>query len=236
MVINTIVGDESFKEKYGREPSIWRGDDEKDRIKTHLEFAIRKLRERGRNIETLERYKDGDVFPRNVTQNLTSRTPIFIDNFGTPCAVAYLMCESGSRGRDLAREINKHHHTDFLCDVLKDSRFSSKIENWAKQNGYTVEDLALIQPGYTPIAMLMFQSLVVSSWVFGSHVINQLLAIFINNLYFGEDTRLYEHLIGLLPGIMFVLLVVFALLEKILTRTFRSIRCRCFTSEKAVIP
>ena len=51
MVINTIVGDQSFEEKYGRQPCIW--DSEKDRIKTHLEFAIRKLNERGRESENV---------------------------------------------------------------------------------------------------------------------------------------------------------------------------------------
>ena len=235
MVINTIVGDQSFEEKYGRKPCIWR-DSEKDRIKTHLEFAIRKLNERGRETKTLERYKDREIFPRNVAQNLTSRTPIFIDNFGTPCAVAHLMCESGSQGRELAQEIDRHHHTNYLSYVMKDSRFSKKIENWAQENGYTVEDLALIQPGYTPIAMLMFQSMIVSAWIIGSYVVNQLLAILINTFYFGEDTRLYEHLIGVLPGIMFLILVVLTLLEKIVTRRFRSLRCRCFNSGRAVIP
>jgi len=220
MVINTVAGDRSFVEKYGREPCDWI-DGEKDRIVTHLEYAIRTLRERGRETKTLRKYKDAGSFPLNDTYS-TSRTPIFIDRFGTPCAVAHLMNESGAQ--DLANEINKKHHAGYLSDIAKDIELRPKIVRWAQENGYTIEDLALIQPGYTPIALLLFQSLVISNWVMASHVLNQLLAIALNMYFFGEDTRLNLHLIGGVTPLAMLLFV------------FLIIRCSGFSGEKLGIP
>lgn len=108
---------------------LLRGKDVSD-LPPHLQLA------RSRNLDMLHVYwKKGD-FPKN-TNRLGERMPFFIDAYGTPCAVGYLMIQSGHE--QIAREIAAQDNTIY-ADQIKFPAFSS----WADSSGLTTEELFLI--------------------------------------------------------------------------------------------
>src|SRR5215467_12126707 len=95
---NHHIGDESFVEKFGRAPRA--SDPESVRMTTHLQHVHDWLASRPatrpelatRRAEILaafQTYIDKGTTPRNV--DLPWRTPVFIDEEGTICAVGYLI-------------------------------------------------------------------------------------------------------------------------------------------------
>jgi hypothetical protein len=91
-------------------------------------------------IRVLREYRERGVFPHNhVTRG---RTPVFIDEHGTHCAVGYLIARSGraelagriAATRNLAR-------VESLVDI-------PGLVDWLDDTGLTLEEAAKIQPMY----------------------------------------------------------------------------------------
>ena len=105
----------------------------------HL-FA-RQLENRKNTISILEGYAARKVFPTNHYH--TERQPYFIDNYGVHCAVGYLVKETGFP--EISKEIARTQNYAYVKEIK-----SKELLNWAKQYGFSVQELALIQPAYSP--------------------------------------------------------------------------------------
>lgn len=130
---------------------------ERSRITDHLADVERYLRRantrslrpdqrraRLRNLDRLEAYWQNGVFPHNHVIG-DRRTPVFIDEHGTLCAVGYLMVESGHEA--LARRIAKSRNLARLADLAADP----DLTVWLDQQGLDLSEAAMIQPTYGPI-------------------------------------------------------------------------------------
>ncbi|MBK7620886.1 MAG: hypothetical protein IPJ10_16430 [Flavobacteriales bacterium] len=100
--------------------------DEAERIAAHLHavdaYLVRttpeglsadQLEHRSAGLLALNTYADQGVFPRNRV--LPYRNPIFIDPFGTACAVGQLMIASGAS--DLAARIDAEMETAYIGEM-----------------------------------------------------------------------------------------------------------------------
>lgn len=103
----------------------------------HLEAA--QLRQRRVHIRTLRSYMSAARFPMNVFR--PGLCPVFIDPWGTHCAVGHLIATSGHQ--ELATRINNEHQLDFLRDIKTEG-----LSEWQLSSGLTFDELALIQPQY----------------------------------------------------------------------------------------
>lgn len=132
---------------------------EAERIATHLHLVRETLaernleglssdqaRERAELLDRLEVYANGGVFP--INRVLPYRNPVFIDPYGTACAVGQLMIESGHV--DLAERISADMNTGYLLEIVEAPQFQSPVSSWANEHGFTADELAWIQPGYPP--------------------------------------------------------------------------------------
>ena len=151
--VNTVLGDESFIRTFGRKPDA--RTDEALRVRTHLAYVERLLREkptphlseelrqaRAAMLDLLHQYWVAGVFPSNTNPAYRgTRRPCFIDASGTICAVGYLV--ERTAGRNLAESINRQWHSAFVSEMVEPS-----IEAWMERSGLTVEEFAMIQPGY----------------------------------------------------------------------------------------
>ena len=102
------------------------------------------------NLDVLHRYNGAGLFPVNSLH--TNRQPYFIDHNNTYCAAGYLMKESGAD--ELARAISKTQNYSYLKDIQH-----PKLMDWVVRSGLTLDELALIQPGYPgdwPAAIMEF--------------------------------------------------------------------------------
>jgi hypothetical protein len=89
----------------------------------------------------LREYRERGEFPRNHT-HADARVPVFVDEHGTPCAVAYLLQRSGRE--DLVREIASADNNVYAWELAGDARFSE----WLDETGLTLGEAARIQPQY----------------------------------------------------------------------------------------
>jgi|GEM_PF-4932206 len=123
-----------------------------ERIATHLNTVIalirKKTHENGeqREIRTLlmnqlEAYVVMSEFPENRAKPY--RVPVFIDHRGVHCAVGYLMLMNGFG--DLARNISERDNLIRVRDIP-----AEMLTEWVAFCGLTLEEMALIQPGYLP--------------------------------------------------------------------------------------
>lgn len=102
------------------------------------------------NLNTLHKYWKAGVFP--INDGHTNRQPYFIDKYNTYCAVGYLMKESG--GDAMSRSINASQNYSYLLDIQH-----PQLMDWVQQSGLSLDELALIQPGYLgewPAAVMEF--------------------------------------------------------------------------------
>ncbi len=120
-----------------------------ERLHIQAHLALTELRlsltgkdsvERRETLGNLHHYWQDGVFPVNTTRPGV-RTPIFIDEAGTHCAVGALMVDSGND--NLAQSIN-NDNPFVLIEELEDSR----VSEWLDTAGLTKKEAALIQPGY----------------------------------------------------------------------------------------
>ncbi|MFT4986489.1 MAG: hypothetical protein ACI8U0_002133 [Flavobacteriales bacterium] len=127
-------------------------DSDIDRIAKHLHLVIDHLKEntlltydenqlekRFQLLAELEKYASDKKFPINTGHK--SRQPYFIDDYGTHCAVGFLIAESGNE--DLAQKISKEHNYDYIKDIKTEELFT-----WANEHGFTLDELKWIQPEY----------------------------------------------------------------------------------------
>lgn len=147
--INTVIGDASWA---GRtEPG-----DEVTRIRAHLELvhallvarddsqlSLAQRDARAASLANLERYIERGEFPRRTSDDYEGRRPRFIDDRGVHCAVGQLIADSGHE--QLARAINARFEYTHVRDMDEPA-----LSAWASAHGFTVDELAMIQPGYTP--------------------------------------------------------------------------------------
>ncbi|MGB3527584.1 MAG: T9SS type A sorting domain-containing protein [Flavobacteriales bacterium] len=127
---------------------------EAERIAKHLHLVAAHLRsaspeglsaaaasERATLLNDLDNYADRGLFPQNHV--LPYRNPVFIDPYGTACAVGQLMIESGHR--DLAESVSEEMNLAYVHDMKRPD-----VLQWAVEEGFTEDELAWIQPGYPP--------------------------------------------------------------------------------------
>lgn len=88
----------------------------------------------------LREYRERGEFPRNHTH--AGRVPVFVDEHGTPCAVAYLLQRSGRE--DLVRQIASADNNVYAWELAGDARFTE----WLDETGLTLGEAARIQPQY----------------------------------------------------------------------------------------
>lgn len=151
--INPLLGDISFVDKFGQQPTATTNEDL--RIKTHLEYVENLLRqkdcsnltpelkEKRKNLlDLLHNYWTAGIFPRNYDYR-NERKPCFIDKDGIICAVGYLVEQTA--GRQSAEKINDHHKYDKLL-AMNDRT----VDSWITTSGLTKEECAMIQPTYGP--------------------------------------------------------------------------------------
>lgn len=139
-----------------RSPVPWssRGAAETARIRARLAIVEGNLRAkdvsglspsaraaRSRNLDVLHEYWVRGVFPKN-TSVPGARVPIFVDRYGTRCAMAYLIERSG-RG-DLVARVAATNNTARIRDLKSDP----ELVAWLRANGLSVGEAALIQPSY----------------------------------------------------------------------------------------
>jgi len=92
-------------------------------------------------LQELNAYWKAEIFP--INDYLKFKNPVFIDRIGTHCAVGYLMQQSGSE--ELAQKINTNEKFTYVKEIK-----SEGVAAWAYTNGFTLDELAWIQPGYPP--------------------------------------------------------------------------------------
>jgi len=149
--INVIIGDAGFLEKFGLAPDLTT--DEDLRIKTHLEYVERLLRNKAvvglapelvqrRNhlLDLLHIYWKNGVFPRNYDY-IENRKPCFIDNGGKICAVGYLIEKTA--GLKTAEIINSRHKYEEIL-AMNDQ----VVDGWIATSGLSKVECAMIQPSY----------------------------------------------------------------------------------------
>ncbi len=152
--INAVIGDESWVATHGGEP-VEGVDVEVERIQTHLRFVLERLRassglpledarfaRRHALLDALEVYTEAGSFPqRNLSDGWGVRRPQFIDDAGVHCAVGDLIRVSGHP--KLALSLDRVHEFDFVEDMNSRELFA-----WATHHGFSLRELAMIQPGY----------------------------------------------------------------------------------------
>ena len=148
--VNAVIGNESYRATFGEAPKA--GTSEQLRLRTHLAYVEGLLRARDvshlppaqrerrtRLLDQLRAYRKRGVFPQNTYQR--GRTPVFIDTQGRLCAVGFLIAQSA--GREAAERINERYRLDRIADMD-----APAVEKWAERHGFTLRELAMIQPCY----------------------------------------------------------------------------------------
>ena len=92
-------------------------------------------------LDHLHEYWQRGAFP--VNDYLPIRNPVFIDRNDNFCAVGYLVKVTGYE--HVSRMIASHTNFAYVHDMNYPQLFA-----WAEQFGFTVDELAWIQPGYPP--------------------------------------------------------------------------------------
>jgi len=152
--VNAVIGNKSFLHVFGKEPT--EEIPEQVRIKTHLQYVEGILRnrqvdhlseEQQRNrfnyLNHLREYYMAGEFPHNDGHS-ASRRPTFISNDGDICAVGYLI--EKSLGREIVEEINQKYKYAYIKDID-----APVFKEWVKSSGFTIRELAMIQPMYGPV-------------------------------------------------------------------------------------
>ena len=103
-------------------------------------FAPAAQARRARLLDELNGYWRAGIFPHNSGHPFEQH-PYFIDHEGRACAVGALVQRSGYEA--LARRLDRQFHTEYVPNMA-----DAELLDWAKAHGFTVAELALIQPGY----------------------------------------------------------------------------------------
>jgi len=151
--VNAIIGDISFLETFGNQPTIEANEDV--RIQTHLKYVEKLLRSKDdfkltkeqkenrlKMLDLLNDYWVAGVFPKNYDYP-DQRIPCFIDKDGNICAVGYLI--EHTVGRQIAEEINSKFKYEYLL-AMNDQT----VDSWVQSSGLTKQECGMIQPAYGP--------------------------------------------------------------------------------------
>ena len=92
-------------------------------------------------LKVLHDYALSKIFPKNTGHSF--RQPYFIDNFGTHCAVGFLVKESGFG--QISKAISEKQNFAYVKEIV-----SPELVKWSRDFGFTLDELAWIQPGYPP--------------------------------------------------------------------------------------
>jgi hypothetical protein len=125
-----------------------------ERIQTHLLLVEKSLRNvevsdltkqqfsnRLKTLNILHQYALDGKFPINTGHSV--RQPYFIDIYGTHCAVGFLVKETGFA--EISKAISKKQNFAYVKEIV-----SPELVKWSEDFGFTLEELAWIQPGYAP--------------------------------------------------------------------------------------
>lgn len=125
---------------------------EADRIQAHLfgvyeylkkntpeGFSNDQLEKRSKLLIELKLYAKARTFPKNTGH--AERTPYFIDQFNTACAVGNLMLKAGDE--DLALFLNENFNFNYIAEMPQ-----KEVALWASNHGFEVWELEWIQPSY----------------------------------------------------------------------------------------
>lgn len=109
-------------------------------------LSAAQLEHRNRSLDDLHQYWLAGNFPQN--EDYAYRTPIFIDKHDNFCAVGYLVKASGFEAvsRNIAARTNLAY--------VKEMHYP-ELQQWASDHGFTIDELAWIQPGYPPRGQAM---------------------------------------------------------------------------------
>lgn len=130
-------------------------DAEVARIRAHLErveyellsadvsaFSAEQRAARTYFIAVLREYREAGVFPHNHTAG--ERTPVFVDEHGTHCAVGYLIARSGRK--DIVEHVRSTRNNATVHQLADEPAFLA----WLNEAGLTLAEAARIQPEYRP--------------------------------------------------------------------------------------
>lgn len=120
------------------------------RSRKPADLSTVQMQNRLKNLDVLHQYWQAGSFPINTLHN--NRQPYFIDDFNTYCAVGYLMKMSGAD--EMAKAIHHTQNFNYLADI-----HHPDLMKWVANSGLTLDELALIQPGYIndrPVRVLEF--------------------------------------------------------------------------------
>src|SRR5262245_54721542 len=98
---------------------------------------------RARNLDLLREYRQRGIFPHNHVA-LDRRTPVFVDEHGTQCAVGYLIARSGRS--DLTRRIARTRNLATVAQLADDE----ELKRWLVEAGLSPVEAAMVQPAYGP--------------------------------------------------------------------------------------
>ncbi len=149
--VNAVIGDASWFAAHAQPPETA---DEVTRIRTHLTYVVAELQRRDvaawsprqrehrrAALASLAAYARRGVFPRRTGDAYAGRRPRFIDDRGVRCAVGELVAASGHP--ELAAAIAATHEYAYVRDMQVPA-----LARWAAAQGFTIDELALIQPSY----------------------------------------------------------------------------------------
>lgn len=109
------------------------------RSKNNSHLTTSQLQKRLEMLTVLHQYAVDMQFPQNTYHS--NRQPYFIDSYGTHCAVGYLVMKSGHG--DISKSISQTQNYAYVREID-----SPELIEWSIEYGFTVDELAWIQPGY----------------------------------------------------------------------------------------
>jgi len=148
---NHHLGDDSFIAKYGHNVDIHAS--ERDRMHQHLQYVRDWLASRPATRPEFEKRRAEILahFDAYIAKNTTPknahvpwRTPVFIDDEGTICAVGYLIQQTTTP--ELPQRIARAHRYDFIEDI---AAAMPEVAEWVASSGFTLDEIAHIQPAYS---------------------------------------------------------------------------------------
>ena len=203
--VNSILGDISYKSKFGHKPDVTT--DNNLRIITHLEYVENLLRKkdvsnlsadlktkRNHLLDLLHNYWTNGIFPKNYDY-AAQRKPCFIDKDGNICAVGYLVEQTTSR--KVAENISSKHKYDELLAMN-----NSTVDNWVLTSGLGKEECAMIQPTYGPTPVETYNNITPAYGISSSIIGGLNLSLnTINGIQIGKGTtNKTVSIIGLITG------------------------------------
>jgi hypothetical protein len=124
------------------------------RLRAHFDSVLGELRAadlsslsasqrsaRAELVERLERYSAAGRFPHNH-QRPGQRVPVFRDEHGTLCAMAYLIASTGRT--DIVNRVAAGDNLGYIPELARDAA----LRAWLDSAGLTVAEAARIQPQY----------------------------------------------------------------------------------------